>query len=173
MSTKPQRPTGWTDTAPIRVAHHLPLACSAADAFAVLADHEGWTAWFKGMRKVRVDGPATGVGAKRTVWVGPTRVTEVFTVWSPGERMAFDIVEATIPGVAAMSEDWRLTSTGDASCDLDVLIAVEPGGLLGKAPGLLRAAMARATSGAAGIQAHVAPTGAAASHDSPRPGGPP
>jgi hypothetical protein len=156
MAKKPQKPSGWTDTAPIRVEHHLPLGCSADVAFGVLADHEGWTGWFKGMRKVRVDGPATGVGAKRTVWVGPTRVTEVFTAWEPGQRMAFDIVEATIPGVSAMSEDWRLTPTGETSCDLDVLIAVEPGGLLGKAPGVLRFAMARATSGAAGIQAHVA-----------------
>lgn len=135
--------------------HHLPLRCSAEAAFAVLADHHGWTTWFKGMKRVEVQGDGQGVGATRTVFVGPTRVTETFTVWEPGRRMAFDIVDATIPGVAAMSEDWRLTPTGDASCDLDVLIAVEPGGLLGKVPALLRFAMARATSGAAGIQDHV------------------
>lgn len=155
MSKLPQRPAGWTDGAPIRVEHHLPLACSAEAAFAVLADHQGWTHWFKGMRKVRIDGPAEGVGATRTVWVGPTRVTETFTVWEPGQRMAFDIVDGTIPGVGAMSEDWRLTSTGESTCDLDVLIAVEPAGLFAKAPGILRFAMTRATSGAAGIQSFV------------------
>ena len=35
------------------------------------------------MKRVRIDGPSTGVGALRTVWVGLTRVQERFVVWDP------------------------------------------------------------------------------------------
>jgi hypothetical protein len=154
--TLSRRPVGWEADAPVVVERAIALACAAPDAFHVLADHDEWTTWFGGMRRVRVDGPASGVGARRTVWVGLSRVTEEFVVWEPGRRLVFDIVASNLPGLDAMTEVWSLTPVTDASCRLDVVVAVAPKGPLRRAPALVRWVIARATRGAAGIEARCA-----------------
>lgn len=144
--------------APVRVERAISLAAAPDAVFAVLADHPGWTRWFDGMRRVRVDDHAEGTGALRTVWVAHTRVQEHFVVWEPVERMVFDIVTASVPGLRAMTEDWTLVPTGHDSTTLHITIAVEPTRLLRRSPSLLRWAVARSTRGAAGLT-RMFPTG--------------
>jgi uncharacterized protein YndB with AHSA1/START domain len=137
--------------APVRIEREITVAATPDAVFAVLADHVGWTRWFDGMTRVRVDDAAEGTGALRTVWVAHTRVQEHFVVWEPGERLVFDIVNASVPGMRAMTEDWRLSPSGTGATSLHITIAVEPSRLLRRVPGLVRWALARSTKGADGL----------------------
>ena len=150
-------PPGWVATAPVQVVRSIALAAPVERAFAILADHERWPLWFKGMRRTRVDGPATGVGALRTVWVGPMAVQERFTTWDPQRGVTFDVVSASLPGLGSMTEEWLLTPEGDGS-RLDITIAVRPAGPLRFASGLVRPIFASATKGCTGIAQHVTKT---------------
>jgi hypothetical protein len=142
----------WVTSAPIRVVSTLDLAAPPERVFEVLADIGGWAGWYKGMRKVRVDGPATGVGALRTVWVGATSVQERFLVWEPAERMTFIITSMNIPGVRSMVEEWALSPGATAGTSLlTTTIAVEASGPLKAVPKLVHTMMASATKGSAGL----------------------
>jgi hypothetical protein len=107
------------------------------------------------MKKVRIDGADSGVGAERTVWVGTTRVQERFLEWVPGERLTFAIVGSNTPGLGSMVEDWALAADpGDPNRTvLTVTVGVAPSGLLKFVPKLVRGIMASATKGAGGIVA--------------------
>jgi Polyketide cyclase / dehydrase and lipid transport len=153
---------GWVPQAPVTVRRTITLAASPQDVFAVLADLAGWSTWFGAMKRARIDGPASGVGALRTVWVAGTRVQERFLVWEPAERMTFAIVASSVPGLAAMVEDWALSPEPDPvptpgapaptpHTRLQITIGVDPAGPLRHAPKLVHWAMARATRGAAGL----------------------
>jgi hypothetical protein len=116
----------------------------------VLADSAHWTTWFKGMRRVRIDGPATGVGALRTVWVGPTRVQEHFIVWEPGHRITFHVVRSSSPGLRVMVEDFQISADANGS-KLTIMVGVEAKGPFRLVPGLVRFVVGRLTGGALGI----------------------
>jgi uncharacterized protein YndB with AHSA1/START domain len=142
----------WVPQAPIQVVATLDLSAPPERVFEVLSDTGGWANWYKGMRKVRVDGPASGVGALRTVWVGATSVQERFLVWEPGQRMTFVITSMNIPGVRSMVEDWVLTPGSSAGTTrLTTTIAVEASGPLRAVPKLVHKMMASATKGSAGL----------------------
>ena len=149
-----ERPAGWCDEAPIQIRHELFLPASPERVFDVMADIGGWTAWFRGMRRIRIDGPATGVGARRTVWVGLSRVGEHFTVWEPGRHLAFHIVDCNLPGLKVMVEDYQIEPDSEGGVDgsrLRATVAVEAKRPLALLPGLVRLAVGRPTSGALGI----------------------
>jgi uncharacterized protein YndB with AHSA1/START domain len=145
-----ERPPGWADHAPIRIRHKIYLPASPERVFEVLADSPGWTRWFKGMRRVRIDGPAQGVGALRTVWVGPTRVQEHFIVWEPERRITFHIVQSSSPGLRVMVEDYLITPAGNGSF-LTTTVGIEAKGPMRLVPGLVRYVVGRLTAGALGI----------------------
>ena len=107
-----EQDVAWIDRAPIRVENETVVNADADAVFATLADHESWPTWFPGMRRARVDGRATGVGATRTVWVGPVAVKERFVVWEPGTRLSFTLTESGAPGLASMVEDLQLEPVG-------------------------------------------------------------
>ncbi len=145
-----ERPLGWSSQAPIQIHHELWLAAPPGRVFEVLADSPGWTTWFKGMRRVRIDGPKCGVGALRTVWVGPTRVQEHFVAWEPGRRITFHIVESSSPGLRVMVEDYLIAPARDGST-LAITVGIEAKGALRLAPGLVRFVVGRLAGGALGI----------------------
>ena len=145
-----ERSPGWSDQAPIQIRNEVYLPASPERVFEVLADSPRWTTWFKGMRRVRIDGAATGVGALRTVWVGPTRVQEHFIGWEPGRRITFHVVRSSSPGLRVMVEDYRIAPKGDGST-LSITIGLEAKGPFRLAPGLVRLIVGRLTSGALGI----------------------
>ena len=145
----------WIPSAPVVLHKTFPLEAPPEHVFARLADIGTWSEWVGGMKKVRVDGPATGVGARRTVWVGTTRVQERFLEWEPGVRLTFAIVASNTPGLASMVEDWAVAPDPEnpARSILTVTIGVEPAGFLRRLPKLVRALMERTTAGMAGIVA--------------------
>jgi len=145
-----ERPPGWAESAPIQIHHELFLVASPEQVFEVLADSPAWTSWFKGMHRVRIDGPARGVGTLRTVWVGPTRVQEHFIVWDPPNRITLHIVESSSPGLAVMAEDYRISRLGNGS-RLDMTVGLEAKGPLRSVPWLVRVLVGRLTGGALGI----------------------
>lgn len=113
----------------------------------VLADSPGWTKWFRRMRRVRINGRPSGVGALRTVWVGPTRVQEHFTVWEPAQRITFHVVESSSPGMRAMVEDFVISPAPGGST-LAITVGVEPKGVFRFIPGVVQFVVANLTSGA-------------------------
>ncbi len=152
-----ERPPGWSEQAPIQIRHVLVLPAPPERVFEVLADSPRWTTWFKGMRRVRIDGPATGVGALRTVWVGPTRVQEHFIVWEPGQRMTFHVVQSSSPGLRVMVEDFQIAPDANGS-KLTITIGLEVKGPFRLVPGLFRFVVGRLAGGSLGI-ATVFPSG--------------
>jgi hypothetical protein len=104
------------------------------------------------MKRVRIDGAASGVGALRTVWVAGTRVQERFLTWEPAERMTFVILNSSTPGLASMVEDWVLFPDPEAGgTRLEVTIGVEPASFLRRLPGLAQRIVTRATRGGDGL----------------------
>ncbi len=145
-----ERPPGWSANAPIRIYNQVFLPASPERVFEVLADSPGWTKWFKRMRRVRIDGPPTGVGTLRTVWVGPTRVQEHFTVWEPARQISLHIVESSSPGIRVMVEDYVISPASGGST-LAITVGVEPKGVFRLIPGVVRFVVAHLTGGALGI----------------------
>jgi Polyketide cyclase / dehydrase and lipid transport len=151
----------WVDRAPIVITKSFPLAAPTPDVWNRLADISTWSEWCGGMRRVRIDGAATGVGALRTVWVGTTRVQERFVVWDPGQRLTFTLTGSNTPGLRSMVEDW---ATAPDPMDptrtvLTVRVGIEAAGILRPFPGLVRAIMSGPLKGAAGITTQFPPTG--------------
>lgn len=151
-----ERPPGWSATAPIQIHHQLLLPAPPERVFEVLADSPGWATWFRGMRRVRIDGPATGVGALRTVWVGPTRVKEHFIVWEPDRQITFHIVESSSPGLRVMVEDYQITPAAGGAT-LSITVGLEAKGPMRFVPGLVRFVVGRVSGGVLGIGTVFAP----------------
>jgi hypothetical protein len=148
-----ERDLAWVDQAPVVITKTFPLAAAATEVFDRLADLGAWSEWCGGMKRVRIDGSADGVGALRTVWVGATRVQERFVVWDPGHRMTFTLTESNTPGLRSMVEDWAVTPDPQdpGRAVLTVRVGIEAVGFLRPFPGLVRAIMSRPLQGAAGI----------------------
>ena len=148
-----ERDLAWVDGAPVVIAKTFTLGAAATEVFDRLADLRAWTEWCGGMKKVRIDGVASGVGALRTVWVGATRVQERFVVWDPGHRLTFTLTESNTPGLHSMVEDWAMDPDPQDSrrTVLAVRVGIEAVGFLRPFPGLVRAIMSGPLKGAAGI----------------------
>jgi Polyketide cyclase / dehydrase and lipid transport len=148
------RDLAWVDSAPVVITKTFPLGASTTEVFNRLADLSAWSEWCGGMKRVRIDdGPESGVGAVRTVWVGLTRVQERFVVWEPDQRLTFTLTGSNTPGLHSMVEDWAVAPDPQdpARTILTVRVGIEAVGLLRPFPGLVRAIMAGPLKGAAGI----------------------
>ena len=145
-----ERPPGWAQVAPIQIQRELFLPASPEQVFEVLADSPGWTTWFTGMSRVRIDGPARGVGTLRTVWVGRSQVQEHFIVWDPPGRITFHIVQSSTPGLRVMVEDYQIRALGNGSV-LAVTVGLEAKGPLRLVPWLVRFIVGRLAGGVVGI----------------------
>lgn len=126
-----ERGVEWIERAPIRVQDEAVVPADASVVFATLADHESWPTWFSGMRRVRVDGRSTGVGATRTVWVGPVAVREKFVVWEPDTRFSFTLTESGAPGLASMVEDFQLEPLAAGRTRVRYIVGIATAGLGG------------------------------------------
>ncbi|HEY3842758.1 MAG TPA: SRPBCC family protein [Acidimicrobiales bacterium] len=137
----------WVPTAPVVLTNVVKVNATPAQLFDRLSDLGSWSDWCVGMRRVRVDGPAAGVGAVRTVWVGPTRVQERFLEWVPGERLTFALVGSNVPGLTSMVEDWAMAPDPEAPgrSVMTVTIGIEPSGVLRRFPKLLHGLMSKMT----------------------------
>jgi hypothetical protein len=137
----------WVPTASVVLRNVVKVNATPAAVFERLSDIGSWAEWCVGMRRVRVDGPAVGVGAVRTVWVGPTRAQERFLEWVPGERLTFALIGSSAPGLRSMVEDWAVAPDPGVAggCVMTVTIGIEASGLLRRAPKLVHGVMSRMT----------------------------
>jgi uncharacterized protein YndB with AHSA1/START domain len=147
------RDLAWVDQAPVVITKTFTLPAPPDAVFARLADLAAWSEWCGGMKRVRIDGPSSGVGALRSVWVGATRVQERFVVWEPGRRLTFTITSSNTPGLHSMVEDWAMEPDPDdpTRSILTIRVGIEAVRLLRPSPGLVRALMSGPLKGAAGI----------------------
>jgi carbon monoxide dehydrogenase subunit G len=145
-----ERDLAWVDRAPVVITKSFTLAAPTAEVFGRLADLSAWSEWCGGMKRVRIDGAASGVGALRTVWVGTTRVQERFVVWDPGHRLTFTLTGSNTPGLHSMVEDWAMAADPQDPV-LTVRVGIEAVGILRPFPDLVRAIMSGPLKGAAGI----------------------
>jgi len=109
---------GFFDTAPRRTTWEIRVAARPAAVFDALArDPAGWGEWFPGFSKNgRFLTPAPhGVGSRREMHLGGVAVVETIIAWEESSRWALRIDRATIPGVRAMAEDYRIVPDGDGS----------------------------------------------------------
>jgi uncharacterized protein YndB with AHSA1/START domain len=150
--TLQEREADWAATAPVVLTRSFPVAAPPDQVFGVLADIAHWSDWCAGMRKVRLeDGPTSGVGAVRTVWVGTTRVQERFLVWEPGARLSFVLTSINTPGLKAMVEDYRVAADGEGGTTVTATIGIEGGRVFRHVPGLIRAIVGSSTKGITGL----------------------
>jgi carbon monoxide dehydrogenase subunit G len=123
--------TAFTATAPVRASAVREVAGTPDEVFAVLADAEGWTRWFPGLRSCRwlSDAPH-GVGSTRRIALGPLQVDEEFIVWEPGARFGFTFTSANLPGTRAGVELVELVPVDDGRrTRVSYTFCVEPVGV--------------------------------------------
>lgn len=148
-----ERDLAWVDQAPVVITKTFALAAPTTEVFGRLADLAAWSEWCGGMKRVRIDGAVSGVGALCTVWVGVTRVQERFVVWDPGHRLTFTLTGSNTPGLHSMVEDWATAPDPQdpARTVLTVRVGIEAVGILRPFPGLVRTIMSGPLKGAVGI----------------------
>jgi carbon monoxide dehydrogenase subunit G len=109
---------GFLDTAPTRTTRDFRVAAQPAAVFDALArDPAGWGHWFPGFSKNgRYLSPAPhGVGSQREMHLGGLPLLETVIAWDEATRWAFRVDRATMPGVRAMAEEYRIVPDGDGS----------------------------------------------------------
>jgi hypothetical protein len=136
---------------PLTYVDVVEVAASADALFGVLAEIGTWNRWFSGMRRIRLDGPSSGVGALRTVWVGATSVQERFDIWEPGVRLGLTMTKANLPGLRRMAEEWAITPLGEYASRLTVTVGIEARLLLRPFGPLVKAGVHGATRGGANV----------------------
>ncbi|MFI0779946.1 SRPBCC family protein [Streptomyces sp. NPDC021212] len=95
----------YIDTAPVRLAFVAEASAGPEAVFGALADVEGWSHWFRQVSEAR----ATDDGTGRLIrLVGGGRFRETVMASDPGERYAYRVDEANVPGLRALLEEWRL-----------------------------------------------------------------
>lgn len=104
------------------------LACSAQDAFELLADPNQLPRWVHDCTACEwTSSPPYGVGSTRKVVLrGGLTVHEEFLAWEPGERLTFTVTGMTVPLLRRMVEDYRLRPVSAATCELEWTVHYEP-----------------------------------------------
>lgn len=81
-----------------------------------ISDNESWPQWFKPMTECKVTSdPGTGVGATRSVVVGPLEADEEFVTWDEPNVWAFTIVKTNIPIATKFIEQIELDTHNDGT----------------------------------------------------------
>ena len=110
------RPVGidFIDDAPVQLRFEGEVAASPAAVFEVLADAEGWPAWFPQVR----DGgystpPPHGLGSRRKVLLnGGARFQETIIAFDPPRRYTWRVDSCNVPMFSALVEDWSVEPAG-------------------------------------------------------------
>lgn len=142
----------WAGAAPVHHSGEAVVNADPATVFATLADHASWPQWFRGLTRAVPDGDGSGVGATRTVWVGPARVRERFVAWEPGRRFAFCGIEANTPGLKSLVEVIDLRPADEGRTAVRYTVGVEAAAVPAVLnPGLRAFAHRVVTSGLKGL----------------------
>ncbi len=135
----------YATTGPNQNTLTQPVKASAEALFQCLEDAAAWKEWL-GADVEWTSPKPYGIGTTRTVSANGQRLEETFLAWDEGSRMCFRFDRCTLP-LAAFAEDYVITPTGDASCELHWSYAYTWNGplapLLGRAFGVMFAANGR------------------------------
>ena len=127
MATLQRRSREWNDIAPVRIEAVRDIDASAADVFAVLADHEAWPQWFDALAEVEVTGARSGIGGQRRVKLKPSGVfNEEFYAWEEGREFGFSILESSLPLLAAANELITIDERAEGGVTVTYVQALEP-----------------------------------------------
>jgi hypothetical protein len=119
----------FVDTAPHRFAETFAIAKPAEQVWADLTGDDALH-WCKALTKLRWTSERPyGVGTTRTVRVlGLIRLDERFIVWEEGRRKTFVGVQANLPIIKRVAEDYLVEPAGEGSCTFTWKIGIEPSG---------------------------------------------
>lgn len=118
---------GFTESSPHQIVNDAVINASPARVFEILATAEGQTEWFKDFVACRWTSDAPhGVDSTREIELKLLTVKERFLVWCPGERLTFAIYASTLPLVAAMVEDMRLSPSHGGATRLEWTVHYRP-----------------------------------------------
>ncbi len=145
------KPLDWISSAPVSVTRTRRIAAPSDQVWAAIADHEGWPAWFEPLTAVERLDAADGVGGHRRVHIRKVAVEEEFLAWEPGERFAFTVTHANMPGIKSMVEEVRLVADGEHATTVSYTQAIQPAAATVTAPLLRRLVPKAIDKGLAGL----------------------
>ena len=100
----------FTRTAPVLFVFVREMATPPEEVFRALADDvPGWSDWFPAVTSIELVDEGTG---RKVCLSGGTRFRETIIASKPNEVYAYRVDEATVPGVHALLEEWRLAPAG-------------------------------------------------------------
>ena len=134
----------FIDSAPRRTIVRVPFSHPPAAVFAALADAPGWGRWFPGFstRSHYLTPAPHGVGSRREMIVFGRPTIETILAWDEPSRWTFAIEQATMPGISALAEDYRIAGEANGGSSLTWTMAFDAS--MGFS-GLVLGAAARAT----------------------------
>ncbi|MFF3906659.1 SRPBCC family protein [Streptomyces sp. NPDC001848] len=101
---------GFARTAPVRFVFTGEMAAPPGVVFRALADDvPGWGDWFPAVTSMALVDEG---GGRKVRLAGGTRFRETIMAADPDELYAYRVDEATVPGVHALLEEWRLAPIG-------------------------------------------------------------
>ena len=135
----------FTRTAPVRFVFTARMTAPPGVVFRALAeDVPGWSDWFPAVTSI---GLVDGGAGRKVRLAGGTRFRETIVASEPDELYAYRVDEATVPGVHALLEEWRLAPDGTGT-RVQWTWAADGNALFRLLTRLSRAALARVFRGA-------------------------
>jgi hypothetical protein len=128
---RPEDPD-FLESAPFRQTCTGELKAPVGAVFDQIAAHpENWPRWFTPADDVHYEGPPPyGVGSTRFFRLYRLAgAREQIIAWDPGERFAYQVQEANMPGVSALMEQWTLTPFTDTRTRVGWILAIDAGPL--------------------------------------------
>jgi hypothetical protein len=102
-------------SAPFRFAHSVETMASAEQIWEALTGYD-LVRWIPLFTSLRWGPPPLGVGTEREVTVGVIfSVRERFFRWVEGQRFTFGGLQASLPGLRSVAEDWIIEPTPSGS----------------------------------------------------------
>ena len=154
------KPVGldYFEAAPFRFVNECELNATPEEVFAILADGDTWATWFSDFRSVTWLTPEPRrAGSQRHVVLKSLQAKEEFLAWEPGRRMAFYMLETTLPITACMAEDYQLEPLPNGRSKLSWTAAYTPKPLARVIHPLLRVIFGRMfLSATEGLKRYVA-----------------
>lgn len=121
----------YFDSAPMRFPASEEIGVSAQRLFEIFLDAESWTKWVTAITNVEWTSPfPLEVGSTRSVtMLGGMVGHEEFLAWDAPHHMAFRFNSASMGGVSAFAEDYRVTEIGEDRCRIDWVLTMTPAGI--------------------------------------------
>lgn len=97
----------FAETATHRVEVEHTIDAAPAQVWAVLSDHGSWDTWYPEMTRCETTEPG-GLGATRTVKLGPLVADERWVIWEPDHALGFTVTRMNLPMARRVLEQLHL-----------------------------------------------------------------